>query len=109
MVKREPVGNGWCVTRAAMTKPMLLAEFTRLPPMTRALVLDGLSGAIDLVAENAPETHRFLRYQWFAAALAAYGGSAQTILIERDGDPVIALPMTRFGPAPARLAAVRGC
>ncbi len=45
---------------------MLLAEFTRLPPATRALVLDGLSGAIDLVAEAAPETHRFLRYQWFA-------------------------------------------
>ncbi|MDB5705436.1 MAG: family N-acetyltransferase [Sphingomonas bacterium] len=92
-----------------MTKPMLLAEFTRLPPATRSLVLDGLSGAIDLVAEHAPETHRFLRYQWFAAALAAYGGSARTILIEHDGDPVIALPMVGFGPRPARLAAVPGC
>jgi len=91
-----------------MTKPMLLADFTRLPPMTRGLVLDGLSGAIDLVAERAPETHRFLRYQWFAAALATFGGSARTILIERDGDPVIALPMIRFGPASARLAAVPG-
>jgi CelD/BcsL family acetyltransferase involved in cellulose biosynthesis len=95
--------------KPVMTKPMLLAEFTRLPPATRAIVLDGLSGAIDLVAEAAPETHRFLRYQWFAAALAAYGGSARTILVERDGDPVIALPMIRFGPAPARLAAVPGC
>lgn len=93
----------------AMTKPMLLAEFTRLPPATRAFVLDGLSGAIDLVAQAAPETHRFLRYQWFAAALAAYGGSARTILVERDGDAVIALPMVRFGPAAARLAAVPGC
>jgi CelD/BcsL family acetyltransferase involved in cellulose biosynthesis len=92
-----------------MTKPMLLAEFTRLPPATRAVVFDGLSGAIDPVAEAAPETHRFLRYQWFAAALAAYGGQARTILIEHDSDPVIALPMIRFGPAAARLAAVPGC
>jgi hypothetical protein len=91
-----------------MTKPMLLAEFTRLPPTTRAVVLDGLSGAIDLVAEAAPETHRFLRYQWFAAALAAYGGSARTILVERDGDPVIALPMISFGPGLVHLAAVPG-
>ena len=91
-----------------MTKPMLLAEFTRLPPTTRALVFDGLSGAIDLVAEAAPETHRFLRYQWFVAALAAYGGEARTLLVEHDGDPVIALPMVRFGPGPARLAAVPG-
>src|SRR5882757_5511476 len=92
-----------------MTKPIMLAEFTRLPPTMRAIVLDGLSGAIDMVAEVAPETHRFLRYQWFAAALAAYGGAARTILIEDDGDPVIALPMVRFGPGPARLAAVPGC
>ena len=91
-----------------MTKPMLLAEFTRLPPMTRALVFDGLSGAIDLVAEAAPEQHRFLRYQWFAAALTAYGGEARTLLVEHDADPVIALPMIRFGPGPARLAAVPG-
>lgn len=91
-----------------MTKPMLLAEFTRLPPITRALVFDGLSGAIDLVAEAGPETHCFLRYQWFAAALSAYGGEARTLLVEHDGDPVIALPMVRFGPGPARLAAVPG-
>jgi CelD/BcsL family acetyltransferase involved in cellulose biosynthesis len=91
-----------------MTKPMLLAEFTRLPPTTRALVFDGLSGAIDLVADAGPKTRRFLRYQWFAAALSAYGGEARTLLVEHDGDPVIALPMVRFGPGPARLAAVPG-
>ncbi|MES1974105.1 MAG: GNAT family N-acetyltransferase [Pseudomonadota bacterium] len=91
-----------------MTKPMLLAEFTRLPSVTRSLVLDGLSGAIDLVAEAAPETHRFLRYQWFAAALAADGGAARTILVEHDGHPVIALPMVRVGPGPARLATLAG-
>ena len=91
-----------------MTKPMLLAEFTRLPPITRALVFDGLSGAIDLVAEAGPETHRFLRYQWFAAALSAYGGEARTLMVEHDEEPVIALPMVRFGPGTARLAAVPG-
>jgi len=107
-VKREPVGNRSCRIGRAMTKPMLLAEFTRLPPTTRASVFDGLSGAIDLVAEAAPESHRFLRFQWFVAALTAYGGEARTILVEHDSDPVIALPMIRFGPGPARLAAVPG-
>lgn len=92
-----------------MTKPMLLAEFTRLPPATRAIIFEGLSGAIDLVAEAAPVSHRFLRYQWFAAALLNYGGQARTILVEHDGDPVIVLPMTLYGPGPARLVAVPGC
>src|SRR5438128_1752081 len=93
----------------AMTKPMMLSEFTRLMPATRGIVLDGLAGAIGLVAEDGAETHRFLRYQWFAAALSAYGGAARTLLVEHDGNPVIALPMVRFGPALARLAAVPGC
>ncbi|WP_052215509.1 GNAT family N-acetyltransferase [Sphingomonas sp. ERG5] len=92
-----------------MNKPMLLDDFVRLPASTRAVALDGLSGLLDLVADAAPETHRFLRYQWFAAALLAYGGAARTIVIEQDGNPVAALPMVRFGPGPARLAAVPGC
>ena len=65
-----------------MNKPMLLADFARLPPDTRAVAVDGLSGAIDRVAEGAPESHRFLRYQWFAAALVAYGGAARTIVVK---------------------------
>ncbi|MGY4396991.1 CelD/BcsL family acetyltransferase involved in cellulose biosynthesis [Sphingomonas sp. UYAg733] len=92
-----------------MNKPMLLDDFVRLPAAVRAVALDGLSGLLDMVAEAAPETHRFLRYQWFAAALLAYGGAARTIVVEEDGNPVIALPMVRFGPGPARLAAVPGC
>lgn len=87
---------------------MLLADFDRLPPATRGHALDGLSGLIDHVAERGPESHRFLRFQWFAAALSAYGGQARTIVVEDDGDAVIALPMVRFGPNPARLAAVPG-
>nr|WP_295672694.1 GNAT family N-acetyltransferase [Sphingomonas sp.] len=96
-----------------MNAPMLLSEFPQLPPATRAVALDGLSGLIDLVAVSSPASHRFLRFQWFAAALKAYGpaygGRARTIVVEADGEPVIALPMVRFGPGPARLAAVPGC
>jgi len=92
-----------------MTKPMLLSEFTRLPPAMRATAFDGLSALIDAVAEQADEAHRFLRYQWFAASLAAYGGRARTLIVERDGYPVIALPLARFGPEAARLAAIPGC
>lgn len=92
-----------------MTKPMLLADFTRLPSPTRAVLLDGLSGAIDAVAEAAPPSHRFLRYQWYAAALSAYGGAARTIVVEDDDQPVIALPLVGVGPAFARVAMVPGC
>jgi len=92
-----------------MTKPMLLSEFTRLPPVMRATAFDGLSALIDTVAQGAVESHRFLRYQWFAAALAAYGDRARTLIVERDGHPLIALPFAGFGPDAARLAAIPGC
>lgn len=112
-----------------MTKSMLLAEFMRLPsparvpmrgPPVRGLVLNGLSGAIDAVAARAVPTHRFLRYQWFAAALATYGGTARTIVVEDDGPmldpelapvlaPVLALPLVGIGPAALRVAGVPGC
>ncbi|THD37845.1 MAG: GNAT family N-acetyltransferase [Sphingomonas sp.] len=91
-----------------MTKPMLLADFQRLPPVMRATAFDGLSALIDRVAEAAPVSHRFLCYQWFAAATAAYGLRARTLIVENDGDPVIALPFASFGPGPARLAMVPG-
>ena len=88
---------------------MLLADFTRLPAATRGVVLDGLSGAIDAVAAASAPSHAFLRYHWFAAALAAYGGAARTIVVSEDGDPVIALPFVGIGPAAARVASVPGC
>lgn len=87
---------------------MLLAEFTRLPALARAIVLDGLSGQIDGVAEGAPSSHHFLRYQWYAAAIAHDDGEARTILVESDGAPVIALPITRAGHGLVRLAGVPG-
>src|SRR3546814_10669018 len=82
--------------------------FTRLPAAARALTLDGLSGLIDTVAAEAVETHRFLRFQWYAAALAAYGGAARTIVVEREGDPVIELPMIATGPRWLGMASVPG-
>src|SRR3546814_12741428 len=87
---------------------MPLDAFTRLPAAARALTLDGLSGLIDTVAAEAVETHRFLRFQWYAAALAAYGGAARTIVVEREGDPVIALPMIATGPRWLGMASVPG-
>ena len=87
---------------------MLLADYVRLPAQARAVVLDGLAGAIDTVADSAAPSHRFLRYAWFAAALTAYGGAARTIVVEEDGAPVIALPIVGVGPLAAGVAMVPG-
>jgi CelD/BcsL family acetyltransferase involved in cellulose biosynthesis len=92
-----------------MTKPMPLADFVRLPPVDTAQLVDGLSGAIDAVAERARSSHRFLRYRWFEAALAAYGSDVRTLVVEREGAPVLALPLTRFGPPRLGFAAIPGC
>ena len=92
-----------------MTSVMPLSAFDRLPPLHSVKIGNGLSSALDTVAGQAPESHRFLRYGWFAAALSAYGGEARTAVVGREGNPVLALPMVRFGPAMLRLAAVPGC
>ncbi|WP_066548782.1 MULTISPECIES: GNAT family N-acetyltransferase [unclassified Sphingomonas] len=80
-----------------MTKPMPLAQFTRLPPALHVEALAGLSGAIDLVAARAPESHRFLRYGWYDAAIRTYGGTARTLIVQCEGAPVIALPIAAMG------------
>lgn len=92
-----------------MTKPMSLAEFDRLPPAHAVEAVVGLSAAIDAVAGAARSTHRFLRYGWFAAALAAYGGSARTLTVSREGQAVAALPIVPAGPSWLKLVAVPGC
>lgn len=92
-----------------MTKPMSLAEFDRLPPAHSVDGVVGLSAAIDAVAARARPTHRFLRYGWFAAALAAYGGSARTLTVVREGQAVAALPIVPAGPSMLKLVAVPGC
>ena len=88
--------------------PLSLASFDRLPPTTRADLVAGLDSRIDAVAGRAAEGHRFLRYGWFAAALAAYGGSARTLVVSEDAVPVLALPLVPVGPAALRLATLPG-
>lgn len=92
-----------------MTKPMPLSDFTRLPPVLTASIGDGLASAIDTVAARAAPTHAFLRYGWFAAALVAYGGTARTLIVQREGTPVLALPFVPTGPVALRIATVPGC
>lgn len=92
-----------------MTKPMLLADFARLPPVYAGRVVAGLAAAIDQAAMLAPPSHRFLRYGWFAAALAAYGGEARTVIVEAEGDAVAALPIVATGPRWIGAASVPGC
>ena len=92
-----------------MNRPLLTAEFQRPPAVLRSHVVSGLAAAMDEVAERAVPTHRFLRHDWFAAALATYGGSARTLVVAADGDPVIALPMVARGWRALGLAQVPGC
>ncbi len=92
-----------------MSKPMLLADFVRLPPTVRADVVEGLAAAIDSVAERGAESHRFLRFGWYAAALAAYGGQAKTLVVEQDDAAVLTLPFVPLGPRLLRIAAIPGC
>ncbi|MEI9851245.1 MAG: GNAT family N-acetyltransferase [Sphingomonas sp.] len=88
---------------------MALSEFTRLRPALTVDRVDGLAGGIDGVAARAAPTHRFLRYGWYAAALAAYGGAARTISVAREGECMAALPIVAAGPAWLGLASVPGC
>ncbi len=88
---------------------MLLADFVRLPPAIVGEVVVGLSAAIDTVAARAAPSHAFLRYGWYAAALAAYGGQARTLLVSEDDTPVLAMPFTGVGPRRLRIAAIPGC
>lgn len=92
-----------------MTRPMPLAEFTRLPPLLAASSGDGLASALDAVADRAAPAYRFLRYGWFAAALAAYGGAARTLTVTREGVPVLAAPLVPLGPAFFGMKGVPGC
>ena len=97
-----------------MTKPLTLADFQRLAPahpepVYRATMVEGLSTAIDAVAERGAPSHRFLRHGWYAAAVAAYGGRPRTLLVHEGDLPVLALPVVAAGPRALALAAVPGC
>lgn len=55
-----------------------------------AVLVNGLSPAIDTVAEAAPESRWFLRRAWYAAA---GGERPRTLIVTRDGRAVLALPL----------------
>ncbi|KQM61347.1 GNAT family N-acetyltransferase [Sphingomonas sp. Leaf16] len=85
----------------------MLSPPVAIAPIVR--VVDGIPASVDAVAAEARETHRFLRRQWYAAAIDSYGGSARTLVVERDGRAVIALPLIGLGPAWLRIGQVPGC
>lgn len=76
-----------------MNAPLRLDQFELLPAGWSATIADGLSAALDTVADGGPESHKFLRYQWFASALENYGGAAQTIVVSSEAGPGIAMPI----------------
>ena len=92
-----------------MTVPISAEAFDPRTPLLRARAHDGLPPALDAAAEGARPSHRFLRRAWFAAALDAYGGCARTMVVDRDGVPLAALPLTTIGPRWLRAASVPGC
>jgi CelD/BcsL family acetyltransferase involved in cellulose biosynthesis len=92
-----------------MTRPARFDPQTFAAAPVAAVLHDGLPEAIDAVAAASPDSHRFLRRQWYAAALEAYGGTARTIVASVDGVPALALPLVPAGPRAARLASVPGC
>ncbi|WP_010543724.1 GNAT family N-acetyltransferase [Sphingomonas elodea] len=82
---------------------------SRSDPAFRVTCTAGLATALDRVAEQAPESHRFLRRGWYAAALQAYGGAGRTLVVEAERVPVAALPMIAKGPNWLGLAEIPGC
>lgn len=92
-----------------MTEPSRPARRDASPAPIAVARVDGLAPEIDAVADAAAPTHRFLRRQWFAAAVEAYGGHARTLVASVAGVPAAALPLVRIGPAALRIASLPGC
>ena len=92
-----------------MTAPIRLDHAEARPAALRAHLIDGLPDLIDAAADAAPVSYRFLRRQWFAAAVQAYGGTPRTVVATIGGMPVAAVPFVTAGPRWSGLAAVPGC
>ncbi len=108
---KNVASNAWhCVgdQEVAMMRAIPLSDFERLPPGVQVTVDVGLSAAIDTVAQAATPSHRFLRYQWFAAALAGGTTPVRTIVARAGGQPQLALPIVTTGPAALGLVSVPG-
>lgn len=91
-----------------MTKPMSPAEFARPSPVCTVRTDEGLSRVIDPVADAAAETHRFLRWQWYRAAIESYGGTPRTVVVDWAGAAVLALPIVPTGAAAIGLVQIPG-
>lgn len=91
-----------------MNAPIVVGDHAPLAVRYAVLACQGLSPAIDAVAECGAASHRFLRRGWFAAAIQAYGGRARTWVVERSGIPVIALPTASVGPDKLGMVMVAG-
>ncbi len=91
-----------------MNAPIVAGDRASFANRHAVLMREGLSSAIDAVAECGAPTHRFLRQGWFAAAIQAYGGRARTWVVERADVPVIALPVASVGPDMLGMAMVAG-
>jgi CelD/BcsL family acetyltransferase involved in cellulose biosynthesis len=74
-------------------------------PAVAVRVESGLSGCIDRLSEAVVPGRRFLRRAWYRAALETYhgGAEARTLVAQRGGEPLAALPVV-----PGRIAAVPG-
>lgn len=92
-----------------MNHPFPSSHFARGASLAGTRCVEGLDEAIDRVAEAARPSHAFLRRGWFDAAIQAYGGTAHTLSVHRDGQTMAALPFVPLGPAALKLASVPGC
>ena len=92
-----------------MTMPIRTEPATPLPAVVDAAWEAGLPASIDGVADAAPASHRFLRCQWFAAAVGAYGGVPHTVTVRMGDLPLLALPVVATGRRALGLHAVPGC
>lgn len=92
-----------------MTMPIRPGDLHAAPAPVRAHWVEGLPALIDAVADAAPASHRFLRQQWFAAAVQAYGGTPRTLVATVGDIPVLALPIAPRAHRALGLASVPGC
>jgi CelD/BcsL family acetyltransferase involved in cellulose biosynthesis len=95
-----------------MNQPLRPADFQPLARPFTARMEAGVSVALDAIAAAALPSHRFLRRAWFQAAIHAYGGAAQSFVVEAEGRPVLAMPVVPVAnPLAARAGMVQvpGC
>lgn len=91
-----------------MTKPLRPDDFRHAPVSVEAAMVDGLPRSLDQIADAGPSSHAFLRQAWFAAAVEIYGGVPRTLVVRREDEPVLAMPLVAYGSRALGLAMVPG-